>query len=149
MTLPDMDITSTISLAGGGAGVRIPRLGFGVYQSPPAATQASVLAALRAGYRHIDTAQYYANEAQVGAAVRASGVAREHVFVTTKVLACAGSVAATLARCRASVAAIGLGAVDLFLVHSPSCGPAGRRELWLALEQLRADGGARAIGVSN
>jgi diketogulonate reductase-like aldo/keto reductase len=124
-------------------------MGFGVYQSPPNLCKASCLEALRRGYRAIDTAQYYENEAQVGQAVRESGIPREEIFVTTKILNSAGSLEETLEQCRQSVKTLGLDYVDLFLIHSPSSGPQGREELWLALEKLLHEGGTRAIGVSN
>ncbi|KAI5790288.1 aldo-keto reductase [Geopyxis carbonaria] len=130
--------------------LRRPRIGFGVYQSPPSVCTASCLTALATGYRHIDTAQYYENEADVGRAVVQSGLPRSAVYITTKILKPSGSVEATLARCRESIAALACGDyVDLFLIHTPSSGPAGRREMWAALEQLQREGGAREIGVSN
>lgn len=131
--------------------VRIPRLGFGVYRSPPSQCVQSVKKALEVGYRHIDTAQFYANESEVGEALRASGIPRDQVFVTTKILSPAGSAEQTYDKLVASVEKIGGpgGYVDLFLIHSPSSGPAGRKQLWQALEKLHAEGRAKAIGVSN
>lgn len=133
--------------------VHIPQLGFGTYLSPPTRTLASCLAALEAGYRHIDTAQYYENEAEVGQALRQSGLARDEVFVTTKILKVAASADEDYAACLESVERIGGpgdGAyVDLFLIHSPRGGPKKRREMWLALERLYEEGKARAIGLSN
>lgn len=132
--------------------VRIPRLGFGVYQSSPSQCVQSCLNALKSGYRHIDTAQYYANEAEVGQAVRESGIARSDVFLTTKILGAGGSVQKSYEKCVASVDKIDPGQegyVDLFLIHSPNCGPEKRKELWLALERLYEEGKARSIGVSN
>lgn len=131
------------------APLRRPPIGFGVYQSPPNVCKQSCLSALQCGYRHIDTAQYYENEAQVGGAVRESGLPREEVFIETKILWPVGSVEKTLERCRQSVKEIGLGYVDLFLIHTPSSGPEGRKELWQALEKLMEEGGTKAIGVSN
>lgn len=127
----------------------IPRLGFGVFRSPPSQCAASVLAALSTGYRHIDTAQIYGNEEQVGEAVRKSGLPRSEVFITTKVLRAEGSVEKTLEKLRGSVERIGLGWVDLFLIHTPNGGPKARREMWEALERLKSEGGAKIIGVSN
>lgn len=97
----------------------------------------------------IDTAQYYDNEAAVGEAVRESGIDRSKLFITTKVLSPCGSVEKTLERCRQSVKEIGLGYVDLFLIHSPGGGPKAREEMWKALEKLKEEGGTKAIGVSN
>lgn len=135
--LPESDLT-------------IPTIGFGVYLSVGGACIASCSAALKLGYRHIDTAQYYANELEVGQAVRDSGIPREHIYVTTKIMnPVDDSVEATLASVRASVDKIGLGYVDLFLIHSPSSGPAGRKIMWTALEKLKAEGVAKSIGVSN
>lgn len=91
-----------------------------MYESPPSVCKESCKVALAAGYGQIDTAQYYGNEAQVGQAVRESGLPRHKVFVTTKILKPSGSIDATLERCRQSVAEIGLGYVDLFLIHTPS-----------------------------
>ncbi|PWW78050.1 Aldo/keto reductase [Tuber magnatum] len=131
--------------------VKIPRIGFGVFQDPPNKPEcvSSCLAALRAGYRHIDTAQYYENEEAVGEAVRQSGLKRSDVFVTTKLGEPQGSVEKTLESLRASVERIGLGWVDLFLVHTPVSGSEGRREIWEALEKLKDEGGTKSIGVSN
>ncbi|OAA65669.1 Aldo/keto reductase [Niveomyces insectorum RCEF 264] len=145
------------------AGGRIPQLGFGVWQSPPEMCMLSCLEALRAGYRHIDTAQIYGNEAEVGDAVRRSGLTREAVFITTKIMFAAETPEDTYARCCASVQKLGRRAdyddeeasddpaayVDLFLVHSPLGGSAKRALLWKTLERLHAEGRARAIGVSN
>jgi diketogulonate reductase-like aldo/keto reductase len=132
--------------------VTIPRLGFGVYRSQPNQCVKSCLEAFRAGYRHIDTAQYYGNEREVGEAVRTSGIDRKELFITTKILSPAGSPDATYNKILESVRKIAGGEdgyVDLFLIHSASSGAAGRKELWLALERLLAEGKTRSIGVSN
>ncbi|KAJ5191225.1 Aldo/keto reductase subgroup [Penicillium cinerascens] len=130
---------------------RIPRLGFGVYRSPSTQCVQSCLKALDVGYRHIDTAQFYGNESEVGEALRTSGLPRDQVFVTTKILSPAGSVEATYAKLLESVEKISGpgGYVDLFLIHSSSSGPAGRKQLWQALERLHGEGKAKSIGVSN
>lgn len=134
------------------APVHMPQLAFGTYLSPPSRTLASCLAALASGYRHIDTAQYYENEAEVGQAIRqsssASGLAREDIFVTTKILKVAPTADENYAACLESVDKIG-GYVDLFLIHSPRGGPDKRRAMWQALERLYDEGKARAIGLSN
>ncbi|KAH6682347.1 NADP-dependent oxidoreductase domain-containing protein [Plectosphaerella plurivora] len=143
-------INDTLPLPGGA----IPQLGFGVYKSPRDVCVRSCHAALDAGYRHFDTAQFYANEAEVGEAIRSapSSVSRADVFLTTKILSPAGSVDASYASCLESVKKLDPspeGYADLFLVHSPNRGADARREMWLALERLHAEGRARAIGVSN
>lgn len=132
--------------------VQIPQLGLGTYLSPPARALASCLAALKAGYRHIDTAQYYENEAEVGQALRQSGLPRADVFVTTKILKVTGSADEDYRACLQSVEKIDggdSGYVDLFLIHSPRGGPKKRAAMWQALERLYDEGRARAIGVSN
>lgn len=133
--------------------VKIPRLGLGTYLSPPDRTRASCLAALEVGYRHIDTAQYYGNEAEVGQAIRQCGLAREDIFVTTKILKTGKSVDANYAACLESIERIGGGKedgyVDLFLIHSTRGGPKKRADMWLALERLYEEGRVKAIGVSN
>jgi diketogulonate reductase-like aldo/keto reductase len=131
--------------------VKIPRLGFGVYRSHAEKCVNSVQNALKAGYRHIDTAQFYGNEQEVGEALRQSGLPRSEVFVTTKIMSPGGSPEATYDKILASVAKIGGkdGYVDLFLIHSSSSGAAGRKELWQALERLLEEGKTKSIGVSN
>lgn len=131
--------------------VKIPRLGFGIYQSPTNVCINSCLTALRTGYRHIDSAQFYRNEAEMGTAVRQSGIPRNEVFLTTKILSAGASPEATYKKCIDSVTKIDGddGYVDLFLIHTPSGGPAARKEMWQALEKLESEGKARAIGVSN
>ncbi len=148
-TAAKMAITDLLPLPN--SSVKIARLGFGVYQSPPAVCIKSCLTALQTGYRHIDTAQFYRNETEVGAAVQQSGIARSEIFITTKILSAGGSPEATYKKCRESVTKIDGedGYVDLFLIHSPSGGKAGRKEMWQALERLVEEGRARSIGVSN
>ncbi|ERF68365.1 hypothetical protein EPUS_06781 [Endocarpon pusillum Z07020] len=131
---------------------KIPRLGFGVYQSSPSQCVQSCLNAFKSGYRHIDTAQFYANEAEVGKAVRDSGIKRSDVFLTTKILSAGGSMQKSYEKCLASVERIDSGKdgyVDLFLIHSPNSGKEKRKEMWLALEKLYEEGKAKSIGVSN
>lgn len=137
--------TARLPLATGAA---IPQVGLGVWQSPQGApTRNAVLAALELGYRHVDTARVYRNEADVGAAVRASGVPREQVFVTTKLWNDDQGYDSALRALDASLARLGFDYVDLYLIHWPV--PGRRRESWRALERAFADGKARAIGVSN
>ncbi|KAI9826651.1 MAG: hypothetical protein M1832_006247 [Thelocarpon impressellum] len=146
-----LSLTDTLPLPS--SPYKIPRLGFGVYKSPPDTCVESCLAALRAGYRHIDTAQFYGNEAAVGAAVRQSGLPRAELFLTTKIMRPAADAEATYAKLLASVDKLGGeegdGYVDLFLIHSASGGAGVRKTMWTALERLHAAGRARAIGVSN
>ncbi|EXJ93110.1 alcohol dehydrogenase [Capronia epimyces CBS 606.96] len=146
--MPSLSLADTLPLPN--SSVRIPRLGFGVYQSSPSVCVQSCLAALQVGYRHIDTAQFYRNEAQVGEAVKKSGLARSEVFVTTKILSPGGSIEKSYQKCIDSVEKIDSGGyVDLFLIHSPNAGGKARKEMWLALEKLYEEGKAKSIGVSN
>lgn len=147
--MPKYTITDLLPLPN--TATQIPRLGFGVYRSPNTQCVQSCLRALQAGYRHIDTAQFYANEEQVGTAIQQSGLPRSQIFATTKVLSPAGSAEATYNKLLASVEKVGGpgGYVDLFLIHSSGSGVAGRRILWEALERLWEEGRTRSIGVSN
>lgn len=135
----------TITLRGG---AKIPVIGLGVYQNPPGeTTHRAVLDALALGYRHIDTARIYDNEEDVGRAVRASGVAREDVFLTTKLWNSDHGYDRTLRACEASLARLGVAYLDLFLVHWPVARL--RKDTWRAMVKLKDDGKCRAIGVSN
>ncbi len=129
----------------------VPCVGLGVFQVEPGdATRRSVRWALEAGYRHIDTAKLYANEEDVGLAVRASGLAREEVFVTTKLWHTDHGFDAARAAFRGSLGRLRLGYVDLYLIHWPTAAsPAARADSWRALERLRDEGQCRAVGVSN
>jgi diketogulonate reductase-like aldo/keto reductase len=125
-------------------GVEIPRLGFGVWQVASGAdTERAVGWALEAGYRHLDTAQRYGNEADVGHALAASGLPRGQVFVTTKLHPAADDPVAAL---EASLERLGLDQVDLYLLHSPQGKPTSA---WPAMEEALDRRLARAIGVSN
>ncbi|MFT3692716.1 MAG: aldo/keto reductase [Kofleriaceae bacterium] len=127
-------------------GASIPQIGLGVWQSPQgAATRDAVTAALELGYRHVDTARIYRNEADVGAAIKS--VPRADVFVTTKLWNDDQGYDSALRALDASLKRLGLDYVDLYLIHWPV--PHKRRESWRALEQAHADGKAKAIGVSN
>jgi 2,5-diketo-D-gluconate reductase A len=130
-------------------GVTIPQLGFGVFQIPADEAQQAVERAIAAGYRHIDTAAGYYNEAGVGAGVRASGVPREEIFVTTKVRNVDQGTERTLAAFEASNTALGLDYIDLLLIHWPVPSRDRYVETWKTLETLLARGSVRAIGVSN
>jgi len=144
-----LKITDTLPLPS--SAIRIPQLGFGVYQSPPNQCTKSCLNALKAGYRHIDTAQYYVNEAEVGEALKQTNIPRSEIFVTTKVLGAGGSVQKSYQKCIESIQKIdgANGYVDLFLIHSASGSKEKRKEMWLALERLYTEGKAKSIGVSN
>jgi len=130
-------------------GVEIPQLGFGVFQIPAADTQEAVEEALGAGYRHIDTAAAYGNEAGVGAAIAATGVRREDVFVTTKLWNSEQGYDSTLAAFEKSLERLGTGNVDLYLIHWPRPDAGLFLETWRAFERIKEEGGARSIGVSN
>jgi 2,5-diketo-D-gluconate reductase A len=130
-------------------GVAIPQLGFGVFQVPPAETQAAVEEALATGYRHIDTAAAYRNEEGVGAAIAASGVPREELFVTTKLWNSEHGHDSALAAAERSLAALGLDRVDLYLIHWPLPAAGLYVETWRAFETLKDEGMVRSIGVSN
>lgn len=130
-------------------GVEIPQVGLGVFQVPDNGTQACVETALELGYRHIDTAAAYYNEEGVGAAVRATGVPREEIFVTTKLRNGDQGYESALRAFEDSRRALGLDVVDLYLIHWPVPGRGLYTETWRAFEKLLADGAVRAIGVSN
>ncbi len=130
-------------------GVEIPQLGFGVFQVPNAETAQAVTTALEAGYRSIDTAKIYDNEKGVGEAVRASGLAREELFVTTKLWNDEQGYDAALKGFDASLSRLGLDYVDLYLIHWPAPSADRYVDTWKALEKIASDGRARAIGVSN
>jgi 2,5-diketo-D-gluconate reductase A len=130
-------------------GVAIPQLGFGVFQVPPAETQAAVEEALAVGYRHIDTAPGYRNEAGVGGAVAASGIPREEIFVTTKLSSVAHGHDSALQACAGSLEALGLDYVDLYLIHWPLPAVDLYVDSWRAFEAIKLEGRSRSIGVSN
>jgi 2,5-diketo-D-gluconate reductase A len=136
----------TLPLRGG---AEIPQLGFGVFQVPPQETFEAVSLALASGYRHIDTAAAYGNEAQVGDAIRASGLERGEVFVTTKCFNDDHGYEEAKRAMQKSLARLEFDNVDLYLIHWPV--PVHDRyvETWRAFIEMRAQGLARAIGVSN
>jgi 2,5-diketo-D-gluconate reductase A len=130
-------------------GIDIPQLGFGVFLVPPEDTVEVTLNALEAGYRHIDTAAAYRNEAQVGQAIRASGLDRDEIFVTTKVFNDDHGHEETRNAFKHSLERLELGHVDLYLIHWPVPVKDRYVETWQALVELRDEGLIRAIGVSN
>jgi diketogulonate reductase-like aldo/keto reductase len=140
-----MDIASTITLDNG---VLMPRLGLGVWRAAAGReVRDAVTWALEAGYRHIDTARLYGNERDVGEVVRASGLPREDVFITTKLRNQDHGYRQAKRALDESLADLGVDYVDLYLIHWPV--ERLRLESWRALEEALADGKARAIGVSN
>jgi diketogulonate reductase-like aldo/keto reductase len=130
-------------------GVEIPQVGFGVFKVPAAETRTAVTSALEVGYRHIDTAKLYDNEAAVGEAIAESGIDRDDLFVTTKVWNDDQGRDATLRAFDASLKRLGLDHLDLYLIHWPYPGQDLYVETWRTLEELYADGRVRSIGVSN
>jgi 2,5-diketo-D-gluconate reductase A len=130
-------------------GVEIPQLGFGVFQVPPDETQGVVELALDAGYRHVDTAAAYRNEKGVGAALAASGLPREDVFVTTKLWNSQQGFDSTLEAFEGSLGRLGSDYVDLYLIHWPAPTEDRFVDTWRAFERIHEEGRARTIGVSN
>ncbi|WTW81531.1 aldo/keto reductase [Streptomyces sp. NBC_00009] len=127
----------------------MPQLGFGVWQVPDAEAEKAVATALEAGYRSIDTAAIYGNEEGTGKAVAASGIAREKLFVTTKLWNADQGYDATLRAFDASLDKLGLDYLDLFLIHWPLPSKDSYVDTYKAFEKIYADGRAKAIGVSN
>ncbi len=129
-------------------GNSIPQLGFGVFQVDPDETKRTVLEALEVGYRHIDTAQMYGNERGVGEAIAESGIARDEIFVTSKLNNNSHQPDAARAATERSVEALG-GPMDLYLIHWPMPAVGDFVDTWRLMEEFRAAGAARSIGVSN
>jgi 2,5-diketo-D-gluconate reductase A len=132
-------------------GSSIPQVGLGVYRVPPPETAAVVLAALELGYRHIDTAPGYDNELEVGEAIRASGVDRAELFVTTKLRDAAHRPDDARRAVERSLTNLGVGRADLLLIHHPEprAAQVDLETTWGGLEALRREGLARSIGVAN
>jgi 2,5-diketo-D-gluconate reductase A len=143
-----MSTVPTVELNDGRA---IPQLGFGVFQIPPEETAQAVGRALEAGYRHVDTAQMYGNEEEVGAAVRASGLDRADVFVTSKLSNSYHRPDEAREAFDRTLSKLGSDYVDLFLIHwpLPMLYDGDFVSTWKTLEELHRDGRARSIGVSN
>jgi len=146
-------LTDTYTLANGHT---IPKVGFGTWQIPAAQAKQAVSDALKLGYRHIDTALAYRNEAAVGEAIRESGIAREDIFVTSKLPAETKSYRGALRDFETTMDNIGLEYIDLYLIHAPwPWGQPGanfdieNQAVWEAMEAIYASGRAKAIGVSN
>ena len=130
-------------------GVEIPQLGFGVFQIEPEKTKDATLAALEVGYRHIDTAEMYGNEKEVGEAVRASGIDRGEIFVTSKLNNGFHAYDDALGAFDQSLKDLDIDYLDLFLVHWPLPGVGDYVETWKAMEKIYESGRVKAIGVSN
>jgi diketogulonate reductase-like aldo/keto reductase len=130
-------------------GLTIPQLGFGVFQIPEDETETAVTIALESGYRLIDTAQGYRNEEGVGAAIAASDVPRDDLFITTKLTNSEQGYDKTLRAFDESMRKLGIDVLDLFLVHWPLPMFDQYVDTWRAFEKLQADGRIRSIGVSN
>ncbi|QAY73028.1 aldo/keto reductase [Agromyces protaetiae] len=130
-------------------GIRMPQLGFGVFQVPNDETEAAVATAIAAGYRSIDTAAIYGNEEGVGRAIAKADVSRDDLFVTSKVWNSDQGYDETLRAFDVSLGKLGLDVLDLYLIHWPTARNDRYVDTWRALERLRADGRVRAIGVSN
>ncbi len=139
-------------------GVEVPKLGLGTWMIGDAEVAQAVRDALEIGYRHVDTAQAYGNESGVGKGIRASGVARDEVFVTTKLAAEVKSYGEAVSAIDGSLRTLGLDFIDMMIIHSPQPWVEfggenrhfeGNREAWRALEEAHEAGQLRAIGVSN
>ena len=126
--------------------IQIPSLGFGVFQIPPEETEQAVINAIKAGYRHIDTAQAYVNETEVSLGIRNCGIPREELFITTKVWVENAGYEAAKASLEHSLSRLNLDYIDMVLIHQPYGDVYGT---WRALEEYQAAGKIRAIGVSN
>lgn len=126
-------------------GVKMPMIGYGTYQTPSQITEKCVSDAIRIGYRSIDTAQCYGNEKEVGLACRKSGVARDELFITTKLWSCYGY-QDTLRSIDSSLKRLDMDYIDLLLIHEPS---GDVHEIYRAMETAYKDGKLRAIGISN
>ena len=145
MISKQFDDVATVELGGG---VQIPQLGFGTFQIWPYEAQQAVEDALALGYRHIDTAAAYCNEGQVGAALKATGMA-DRTFVTTKLRNGDQGVDETLRGCEESLGLLGIDAIDLYLIHWPAPTLGRYVDAWKTMVELQRRGLVHAIGVSN
>ena len=130
-------------------GVEVPQLGFGVFLVPDEETERAVTTAFEAGYRHIDTASAYYNEEGVGAAIAASGLPREEIFLATKLWNPDQGYESTLRSCEESLERLGVDSLDLYLIHWPAPPQDLFVDTWRAFEKLKEEGKTRSIGVSN
>ncbi|CAK7225675.1 hypothetical protein SCUCBS95973_005943 [Sporothrix curviconia] len=131
------------------SGYELPLLGFGIYQTPPAETERIVALAFAAGYRHIDSAAAYQNEAGAGAAIRKSSIPRSEIFFTSKVPSSAISYKGAAEQVDRTLRESGLDYIDLMLLHAPFGGSENRKGAWRALVEAVEAGKVRSIGVSN
>lgn len=141
-----MTAVPTITLNDGST---IPQLGFGVFQIPPAETKAATLTALEVGYRHLDTAEMYGNEKEVGEAIVESGIDRADVYVTSKLNNGFHARTDALDAFDRTLEALGFENLDLFLIHWPLPGAGDYVETWKAMEEMHRSGRVTTIGVSN
>lgn len=130
-------------------GIMMPKLGFGLFRVAPGETEASVAMAIEAGYRSLDTAAYYENEAETGRAVKKSGIPRQEFFITTKLWNIDQGYDKGMRAFEKSLKALDMDYVDLYLIHWPGQNDKRRHETWRALEEIYKSGRAKAIGVSN
>ena len=144
-----MTSVPNLSLSTGAGAIDIPQLGFGVWQVPEDEVEAAVAHAVKTGYRSIDTAALYRNEAGVGRALAAVDVPRDELFVTTKVWNDHQSHDRTLRAFDTSMAKLGIDVLDLYLIHWPAPAQDLYVEAWKTLLQLREEGRVRAVGVCN
>ncbi|MBH0054768.1 aldo/keto reductase [Salinibacterium sp. SWN139] len=140
MTVPQIELND---------GNSIPQLGFGVFKVDPAETERIVTDALEVGYRHLDTAMIYGNEQGVGNAIKASGIPREEIFITTKLWNSDQGTDSARDAMDLSLEKLGLDYVDLYLIHWPRPDLDRYLETWLTMEELKVAGKTRSIGVSN
>ncbi|MGG7101253.1 aldo/keto reductase [Rhodococcus sp. 24CO] len=145
LSIPDRTLTHGTT----GEPITIPQLGYGVFQVPDEQTEDVTATALDLGYRHIDTASIYGNEAGVGRAIAGSDIPRQELFVTTKLWNDDQGRDRTLAAFDTSLSKLGLDYVDLYLIHWPAPGKGLIAQTWKAFEEILASGRTRAIGVSN
>lgn len=141
--------TTTVPTLSFNDGHTIPQLGFGVFRVDPDEAERIVSDALEVGYRHIDTAAIYGNEAGVGRAIAKSGIPRDELFITTKLWNSDQGTQSAFDAIDLSLEKLGLDSVDLYLIHWPVPSRELYIESWKALEQIKADGKATSIGVSN
>ncbi|TFK53850.1 Aldo/keto reductase [Heliocybe sulcata] len=139
-----LTLSSTVKLS---SGYLMPLLGFGVYQNYDA--KPSCLEAFKAGYRHVDSAQVYRNETEVGEAVKQSGLDRKDLFITTKCVSKTHGYESTLKGVDESLSKFGFDYIDLFLIHDPLSGPEKRIQTYKALLESQKAGKIRTVGVSN
>ncbi|MBM9545908.1 aldo/keto reductase [Leptospira sp. 201903074] len=142
--MSNLKITSTLE---SNQSISVPQLGLGVWKSRPKECLEAVKSALSLGYRHIDTAAIYGNEADVGTAIKESGVSRNDIFLVTKLWNADQGYDTALRAIDVSLKKLGTDYVDMYLIHFPVSGK--RNESWKALEKIKAEGKAKSIGVSN